>query len=121
MSKPLIAFCTIVCAAAASVRSATPTPYQQLGRDIYKELVETDTTHSKGDTTTAAELLAGRFRQAGFAESDVQVLGPETKNKNLVVRYRGTGDKPPVTLMAHLDVVEAKREDLFFNDSTTTE
>src|SRR5947207_1119890 len=87
------------------------TPHQQLGRDIYRELIETDTTHSSGDTTKAAELLAHRFRAVGFPEADIQILGPEATNKNLIVRYRGTGEKPPVILLAHLDVVEAKRED----------
>src|SRR6266478_5679719 len=87
------------------------TPHQQLGREIFRELIETDTTHSHGDTTKAAELLAGRFRAAGFPEADVRVIGPGATNKNLIVRYHGTGAKPPVVLLAHLDVVEAKRED----------
>ena len=91
------------------------TPYQQLGREIYKELIETDTTHSTGDTTKAAESLARRFRKAGFPEADVQVLGPKQRNRNLVVRYRGAGTQPPVLLLAHLDVVEAKREDWSFD------
>src|SRR5207245_1718486 len=72
------------------------TPHQQLGREIFRELIETDTTHSHGDTTKAAELLAGRFRSAGFAEADIRVIGPGPTNKNLIVRYRGSGAKPPV-------------------------
>ena len=48
---------------------------------------------------------------AGFAAADVQIVGPTTKNHNLVVRYRGTGAHKPMLLLAHLDVVEAKRED----------
>src|SRR3954451_12933331 len=87
------------------------TPHQQLGRDLLKALIETDTTHSTGDTTKAAELLARRFRAAGFPEADIQIIGPAPTNRNFIVRYRGTGEKPPVVLMAHLDVVEAKRED----------
>src|SRR5262249_28623395 len=51
--------------------------YQQMGREIYKEIVETDTSHSVGDTTKAAELLAKRFRAAGIPESDIQIIGPE--------------------------------------------
>src|SRR5262249_38396123 len=97
------------------------TPHQQLGHDIYKQLIETDTTHSTGDTTKAAELLAGRFRAAGFADADIQIIGPESKNKNLIVRYHGTGEKPPVVLMAHLDGVEAKREDWSFDPFKLTE
>src|SRR4051812_41291184 len=97
------------------------TPHQQLGREIYKELIETDTTHSTGDTTKAAELLARRFVAAGFPEADVQVIGPGPTNKNLVVRYRGTGEKPPIVLLAHLDVVEAKREDWSLDPFKLTE
>ncbi len=97
------------------------TPFQQLGRDIFSELIETDTTHSTGDTTKAAELLAKRLRGASFAEADVQIIGPAQRNKNLVVRYRGTGAKPPVTLLAHLDVVEAKREDWSLDPFKLTE
>jgi acetylornithine deacetylase/succinyl-diaminopimelate desuccinylase-like protein len=97
------------------------TPHQQLGRDIYKQLIETDTTHSTGDTTKAAELLARRFRAAGFTDADIQIIGPEPTNKNLIVRYRGTGEKPPVVLMAHLDVVEAKRADWSFDPFKLTE
>src|SRR5262249_41876171 len=62
-------------------------------------------------TTKAAELLARRFLAAGFPGSDIQIIGPDPTNKNLLVRFRGSGAKPPVVLLAHLDVVEAKRED----------
>src|SRR5207237_10042557 len=66
------------------------TPYQRLGRDILRELVETNTEHSIGSTTKAVELLAARFRAAGFSASDVEVVGPDTgtdrKDKNLLVR-----------------------------------
>jgi len=101
----------VFCATALSLRAGELTPYQKLGRDIYQELIETDTTHSTGDTTKAAELLARRFRVAGFPEADIQVIGPAQRNENLVLRYHGTGVQSPVVLLAHLDVVEAKRDD----------
>jgi len=101
--------------------AAELTPHQQMARGIYKELVETDTTHSTGDTTKAAESLAGRFRAAGFPEADIQVIGPGATNKNLIVRYRGTGEKSPIVLLAHLDVVEAKREDWSLDPFKLTE
>ena len=97
------------------------TPHQQLGREIYNELIETDTTHSTGDTTKAAELLARRFRAAGFPEGDVQIIGPGATNRNLIVRYRGSGQKSPILLLAHLDVVEAKREDWSLDPFKLTE
>jgi acetylornithine deacetylase/succinyl-diaminopimelate desuccinylase-like protein len=105
------ALCAVFIVFRIPAPAAELTTYQKMGRDIYRELIETDTSHSVGDTTKAAELLANRFRAAGFAEADVQVIGPEQRNKNLVIRYHGSGDNPPVLLLAHLDVVEAKPED----------
>ncbi|HEY2853400.1 MAG TPA: M20/M25/M40 family metallo-hydrolase [Gemmatimonadaceae bacterium] len=91
------------------------TPYQRLGRDILRDLVQTNTEHSIGSTTKATERLAARFRAAGFAASDIEVVGPDTgsdsKDKNLVVRYRGAGKRRPILLIGHLDVVEARPSD----------
>ena len=82
-----------------------------LVRDLLRELIEINTTHSSGSTGKAAEAMAARLRAAGFAPSDVQVLGPRPERANLVVKYRGTGARRPLLLIAHLDVVEANRED----------
>jgi len=91
------------------------TPYQRLGRDILRELVQTNTEHSIGSTTKATERLAARFRASGFAASDIEVVGPDTgsdsKDKNLVVRYHGAGKRRPILLIGHLDVVEARPSD----------
>jgi acetylornithine deacetylase/succinyl-diaminopimelate desuccinylase-like protein len=84
---------------------------KQLTRDIYKQLVEINTTESVGNMTTAAEAMAQRLRSAGFPASDVQVLVPEPRHGNLVARLHGTGKQKPLLLLAHLDVVEARRED----------
>ena len=84
---------------------------RQLARDILAQLIEINTTHSSGNTTTAAEAMAVRLRAAGFPASDVQVVGPDTTHGNLVARYRGRGTRPPLLLLAHLDVVEALRAD----------
>ena len=80
-------------------------------RDVFQQLIEINTTDSIGNVTTAAEAMARRFREAGFPESDMQVLGPNDRKKNLVLRYHGTGKHKPILLMGHLDVVEAHRED----------
>ena len=84
---------------------------KKLARDLLQELIEINTTDSVGNVSTASEAMAKRLREAGFAESDIFVGGPNDRKKNLVVRLRGTGAKKPVLLMGHLDVVEARRED----------
>ncbi|HLN04023.1 MAG TPA: M20/M25/M40 family metallo-hydrolase [Bryobacteraceae bacterium] len=83
----------------------------QLVRDLLRELIEINTTHSIGSTGKAAEAMAARLRAAGFAPADVQVLGPRPERANLVARLHGTGARRPLLLISHLDVVEAKRED----------
>jgi acetylornithine deacetylase/succinyl-diaminopimelate desuccinylase-like protein len=90
---------------------ATLTPHQQLLRDIYQELIEINTTNSVGDNTKAAEAMARRLLAAGFPAADVQVLVPVPRKGNLVARLRGTGARRPLLLLAHIDVVEANRED----------
>ena len=89
----------------------TLTPHQQLARDIYQELVEINTVTATGDTARAAGAMAARLRAAGFAAEDVQLLSPVPRKGNLVARLRGSGARKPILLLAHLDVVEAKRED----------
>jgi acetylornithine deacetylase/succinyl-diaminopimelate desuccinylase-like protein len=84
---------------------------RQLAHDIFKQLIEINTTDSVGNVTTASEAGAQRFRDAGFPESDLHILGPNDRKKNLVVRLHGSGKHKPVLLLGHLDVVEARRED----------
>ena len=88
-----------------------PVAPNALARDIFEELVEINTTDSSGSTTRAAEAMAARLKAAGFPASDVQIAGPNPRKQNLVVRYRGTGTGRPILLLAHADVVEARRED----------
>jgi acetylornithine deacetylase/succinyl-diaminopimelate desuccinylase-like protein len=84
---------------------------RKLARDIFRELIEIDTTEGTGSTTPAAEAMAARLKSAGFPEKDVLVLGPDDKHKNLVARLHGTGARKPILFIAHLDVVPARRED----------
>lgn len=94
-----------------------PPGEQRLARELLDELVGQDTSAETGGTTRAAERLARRLRQAGFAASDIQVIGPVPKKKNLVVRLRrapgksGPGADKPLLLLGHLDVVQALRSD----------
>ena len=84
---------------------------KKLSHDIFKQLIEINSTDSVGSVTAASEAMAQRFRDAGFAESDLQIIGPNDRKKNLVVRLHGSGKRKPLLLIGHLDVVEAHRED----------
>jgi len=87
-------------------------PDHQAARDIFKELIEINTTDTPaGNVTTAAEAMAARFRAAGFPADDIHLDGPLPNKKNLVVRLRGHGQAKPILFLAHLDVVEALRQD----------
>jgi acetylornithine deacetylase/succinyl-diaminopimelate desuccinylase-like protein len=83
----------------------------KLSHDIFKQLIEINSTDSVGSVTAAAEAMAQRFRDAGFADADMHILGPNDRKKNLVVRLHGSGKYKPLLLIGHLDVVEANRED----------
>src|SRR4051812_26132269 len=100
---------------AMNMARAADAPDLQLFREIYKELVEINTTQSSGDTVRAAEAMAARLREAGLPAADIQVLQSAPRKGNLVARLRGTGARKPILLLAHLDVVEAKREDWDFD------
>ena len=86
---------------------------QKIGHDIFKQLIEINTTDSVGSTTVAAQAMAQRLLDAGFAEADVVVLGPNDRKGNMVARYRGKAGSTlkPILIIAHLDVVEAQRQD----------
>jgi acetylornithine deacetylase/succinyl-diaminopimelate desuccinylase-like protein len=112
-------FSSVAAAVAASVSLAsasasvaeTDQASNALAHDIFKELIEINTTDSVGSVTAASEAMAKRLREAGFPDSDIQVVGPNDRKKNVVVRLHGTGRHKPVLLIGHLDVVEARRED----------
>jgi len=105
-------FAAIAFAAIPVALLAQSTPNDQRARAIFKELIEINTTDTPaGNVTAAAEAAAARLKAAGFADADIQVFGPDPKKHNLVARYRGSGAKRPLLLLAHLDVVDAKRED----------
>src|SRR6185437_13904389 len=104
------ALCAVL-SVSGGARADSLTSDQQLAHDIYKELVEIDTTTATGDTRQAAEAMAARLRTAGFPEEDVHAFSPAPRKGNLVARLRGTGARKPILLVAHIDVVPASRED----------
>ena len=99
------------CCSALGAQTTTPAADKQLAREIFKEYVEIQSGTQTGATTPVAEAAAKRFRAAGFPESDIFVGGPVPTKANIVVRLHGTGVKKPLLLLAHTDVVEAKRAD----------
>ena len=117
MMKPVVTAAVAAFAAIAvnaQVRVAGhrgPLEHERLAKAILKQLVEIDTTQA-GSTTPAAQAVAARLRGAGLAKADVEVLGPAPHRLNLIARLRGrsTGRKP-LLVMAHLDVVDALRQD----------
>jgi acetylornithine deacetylase/succinyl-diaminopimelate desuccinylase-like protein len=100
-------------AMAGAAHGAALTPVQQQMRAIYQELVETNTTNSVGSCTVAAQKMAKRLKAGGFNDKELQIVIPPggPAKGNLIARLKGDGSKKPLLLLAHIDVVEAKRED----------
>jgi acetylornithine deacetylase/succinyl-diaminopimelate desuccinylase-like protein len=109
LNRSSLLFCTVLLVSNLNAQIDAPT--RQLSHDIFKQLIEINTTDSVGNVSTASEAMAQRFRDAGFSENDIYIGGPNDRKKNLVVRLHGSGKYKPVLLIGHLDVVEAKRED----------
>jgi acetylornithine deacetylase/succinyl-diaminopimelate desuccinylase-like protein len=109
LNRLLLFFCAALFVPLANAQLDDST--KQLSHEIFKQLIEINTTDSVGNVSTAAEAMAQRFRDAGFPESDIHIAGPNDRKKNLVLRYHGSGKYKPVLLIGHLDVVEARRED----------
>jgi acetylornithine deacetylase/succinyl-diaminopimelate desuccinylase-like protein len=109
--KPLrfLAISALVLPLVASAQR--PARYAQLDA-ILKELVEINTSDSAGHTDVAARAMAKRLTDAGFPAADVQVIGESPRYQCLVARYRGKNPAlAPILMIAHLDVVDARRED----------
>jgi acetylornithine deacetylase/succinyl-diaminopimelate desuccinylase-like protein len=99
-------------------------PDQQNFRALYKELVETNTTLSAGDCTLAAQRMAARLKAAGYPDSDLHIFTApgHPKEGGLVAVLPGSDPKAKaILLLAHLDVVEARREDWTRNPFTLVE
>src|SRR5262245_14055108 len=106
-----IAALIFIANASLLAQTMPPESEQQLARAIYKEMVEINSGYTTGATTPVVEAVVRRLKAAGFADADIFLGGAIAKKANLVVRYRGSGGRRPILLLAHTDVVEAKRED----------
>jgi acetylornithine deacetylase/succinyl-diaminopimelate desuccinylase-like protein len=111
--RPMVLLCALGVRTAWCAAPATDAEARKTAHDIFKQLVEINTTDSVGSTTVAAQAMAQRLLDAGFAAGDVTVIGPNERKGNMVARYRGkAGSKlRPILIIGHLDVVEARRED----------
>src|SRR5688572_33218996 len=102
----------VLACAAGSVRAQSVTEAERAAAlDIYRTIISFDTSVDGGQTPAMASYLAGLFRAAGFAEEDVRVL-PLASTAAVAVRYRGDGTrKGALLLLAHMDVVPARRDE----------
>ena len=110
MSRLIFCF-AVACFCVRAASLLPPEQDQQLAREIYKQMIESKSGFSTGSTTPIAEAVATRLKAAGFPDADIYVGGPVPNKYNAIVRYHGTGKLKPILLLAHTDVVEAKRED----------
>jgi acetylornithine deacetylase/succinyl-diaminopimelate desuccinylase-like protein len=114
---PLRCLLTALCLCTAlAARAADDDPirseHAQKTMEIYRTIVEVDTSKTRGNTPKVANYLAGELIQAGFPAEDIEV--PMTGDfASLIARYRGNGatDKKPILFLGHMDVVEANPED----------
>lgn len=114
MSTLMAAWVISTLCAAMPALATTDAEGLQRFKEIYKELVETNTTLSAGDCTLAAQRMAARLKAAGYPDEDLRVFVPDghPKEGGLLAVLHGTDSKAKgILMLAHVDVVEAKRED----------
>ena len=111
LSRPRLLVAALMLLPAVGTGQALPPPaHRELARAIFQELIQINTTRDSG-ATRAAAALAQRLKAGGFSAEAVQLVGPKPRKQNLVVRLRGRAKAQPILFLAHLDVVEARRED----------
>ncbi len=113
MMRSILTLCLPCLAAISLAAQSTLTADEREARQIFRELVEINSSYKGGSTTPAAHAIARRFLAAGFPATNVRLLGPAgDKDSSVVVRMDGTSKTlKPILLIAHLDVVEALRSD----------
>jgi acetylornithine deacetylase/succinyl-diaminopimelate desuccinylase-like protein len=114
MPKALKAACAIALLGISLHAEAQSAAGEAKFRELYQELIETNTALSNGSCTLAAERMAARLKAAGFSDSDLHPFAApdHPKEGGLVAIYPGRDPKlKALLLLAHIDVVEAKRED----------
>ena len=111
----------VAAAAGTNANAAAPDAVRAQAREIFAHIVGIESSIGKGNVPLVAKYLAERFKSGGFADADIHIL-PLGETASLVVRYRGkAGGGKPIALMAHMDVVTAKRSDWQRDPYTLTE
>ncbi|WP_300973721.1 M20/M25/M40 family metallo-hydrolase [Sphingomonas sp. LHG3406-1] len=85
-------------------------PEGRLLFDLFRAIVEMPTVKGREQVPKMARHLSARLRKAGFAARDIEIV-PVGETAGLIVTWRGTGARPPILFLAHMDVVEAKKSD----------
>jgi acetylornithine deacetylase/succinyl-diaminopimelate desuccinylase-like protein len=111
----------VAAAAGTNANAAAPDAVRAQAREIFAHIVGIESSIGKGNVPLVAKYLAERFKAGGFPDADIHIL-PLGETASLVVRYRGkAGGGKPIALMAHMDVVTAKRSDWQRDPYTLTE
>ncbi|MEM3728847.1 MAG: M20/M25/M40 family metallo-hydrolase [Candidatus Bathyarchaeia archaeon] len=71
---------------------------------LLSDLIRINTTNPPGNETQAAKYLAETLEREGF---ECKVLESAPGRGNVITRLKGTGEKPSLLLLSHLDVVAA--------------
>jgi acetylornithine deacetylase/succinyl-diaminopimelate desuccinylase-like protein len=113
--KPVFLLAALLATTTGAAAPAQRTPQELKAREIYAHVIGIPTSKGNDQVPTMAEYLAGEFRAAGFPAEDIHITpfkGEGDNTATLVVRYRGTGKGArPILLIAHMDVVTARRAD----------
>jgi len=97
--------------AGAGAGTAAPDAVRSQAREIFAHIIGIESSIGEGNVPLVAKYLAERFKAGGFPDADIHIL-PLGETASLVVRYRGKGSGgKPIALIAHMDVVTAKRSD----------
>lgn len=113
--RRLLAFALAVAVSGFGAQAATESATEGSERDLLKRVVEIPTVAGRGEVPRLVKLLSAEFRKMGLTNIVVKDhLGqPGDKTQTMIVRWRAampSGAKP-ILLMAHMDVVDAKRSD----------
>ena len=110
MLRQLLGGLALLALAAPAAAAPRDSAEGRLLHDLFKTSVEIPTVKGRGQVPKMARALSAKLRQAGFGARDIEIV-PVGETAAMIVRYRGTGTKPPLLFLAHMDVVEAKRAD----------